>query len=56
MQQLKKKFRDFRGIGRVIIRCENSSPTYTVDFIASLLNEEGKKCGLFDAKTCHLGV
>lgn len=55
LEQLKRKFGDKRGLGRVIVRCENSSSTYTIEFIAALLNEEGKKSGLFDARTCNLG-
>ena len=40
----------------MIVRCENSSATYTTEFIGSLFNEEGKKSALWDSRTANLGV
>ncbi|KAJ1511806.1 6-phosphofructokinase, alpha subunit [Coelomomyces lativittatus] len=39
--------------GRVLLRNECASETYTTDVLASILREEGK--GLFDARTAVLG-
>ena len=55
-QQLKRKFVRDRNVGRLILRAENSSETYTTEFIASLLNAEGNSCGIFDARSANLGV
>ena len=55
-QQMKRKFALDRNVGRIILRAENSSNTYTTEFIASLLDEEGTASGLFDARSINLGV
>ena len=55
-QQLKRKFSMDRNVGRLILRAEDSSNTYTTEFIAKLLDEEGMAAGLFDARSINLGV
>ncbi|KAG5455937.1 MAG: phosphofructokinase domain-containing protein, partial [Olpidium bornovanus] len=39
--------------GRIILRCENTSHTYTTEIVTNIIKEEGR--GLFDARTAVLG-
>lgn len=54
-QALKRKYASDKN-GRLIMYCEYTSETYTPEFIAKLLNEEGRRCGLFEARAERLGV
>jgi 6-phosphofructokinase 1 len=48
-----RQFRTGENQGRVILRNENASDTYTTEVISSIFREEGK--GVFDSRTAVLG-
>ncbi|KAH9448929.1 hypothetical protein Pst134EA_028218 [Puccinia striiformis f. sp. tritici] len=56
VQFLKRRFladRKGKSLGRLLIRSDKASKTYTNEFMTRILNEEGK--GLFDARQVSLG-
>ena len=53
---LKRKFGENHTNGRIVLYCEDTSQTYTSEFVAALLDEEGRRAGLFEARAEHLGV
>ena len=56
LQLLKQKFAEERPSGRLILYCEDTSKTYTSEFVAAVLDDEGHREGLFEARSEHLGV
>lgn len=56
LQLLKQKFAEERPSGRLILYCEDTSKTYTSEFVAAVLDDEGQREGLFEARSEHLGV
>jgi len=55
VMMMNKKFSYDKNEGRIILRNEESSETYTTDFITTLFNEEGRLSGLFDCRSVNLG-
>jgi len=56
VQFLKRRFmadRKGKSLGRLLIRSDKASKTYTNEFMTRILNEEGR--GLFDARQVSLG-
>lgn len=52
-QHLIRRFSDGNSQGRVVLRCEQLSKTYTTEIITSIFKDEG--AGLFDSRSSVLG-
>jgi 6-phosphofructokinase 1 len=53
LKDIRQRFKEDRRVGRIVIRNESSSSTYSTDILTSIFNEEGKTS--FDAKAAVLG-
>lgn len=55
VEMIKYKFKKSDANGRIILRNEAASATYTTQMISSIFDEEGGKSDLFDCRTANLG-